>query len=359
MYFVNQPFTPDNIPTKPEVYYFPAKLESISGETFKTCTNLNSVLVFGEKLTAINHENAPWVFNGCGNTSTIVFLGDMTSVKIGRNTNEFYWSVAKVYFANKNDKSFADVGFSGTQTNGKVVFCNADGNTQHLFKVAVNTPATCVEKGVNGFKCFCGKESDDSEIIEALGHSKTTMVSIAYNGNALYFEKGDVTYTCDRCLQNHVVEDEADALFMAVGYSYTESKVMSKAIMQSFGVNHKAIKAYNDYTENDIVNFGVLAATEKGLNGTSDVFGGDGNVNTAKVNVASYVDKAFDLIEMKLGGLEGKDGQSYEDAKIYCCAFIQIKNGEMVESYYATKSIDGATVSKTLSGAVSYNDLIK
>ena len=353
-YFVSSPFTftsDEDIPEKPEVYYFPEGLTTLTGKTFKQCKSLNNTLVFPKGVTSMTNN---WAFEaGISNPTleNIVFLGDMETVSA--STWKF---TGKIYFANANDRSSADLTLSGTS---KVVFCNAENNTEHLFKVAVNTPATCTEKGVNGFKCFCGKESDEAEIIEALGHNKTTIVSVAYNGNALYFEKGDVTYTCDRCMQNHVVEGDADALFTAVGYSYTEASKMSKAIMQSFGINHKAIKTYNDYTEKDIVNFGVLAATENGLNGTSDVFGDDGNVNTAKVNVASYVDKTFDLIEMKLGGLEGKDGTSYEDAKLYCCAFIQIKNGEMVESYYATKNIDGATVSTALSGAVSYNDLIK
>ena len=164
VFFVNDPITSDNVPTvKPKIYYFPANLETITGETFKTCTNLNEVLVFGEKMTKIYYDNAPWVFNACGNNSTIVFLGDVESIKLGQNNSTFYWSVKNVYFANKNDKTYADVGYTGQQNN-KVVFCNAEGNTTHLVEKNLGTEATCITNEFVKTYCFCGALVENKEV---------------------------------------------------------------------------------------------------------------------------------------------------------------------------------------------------
>ena len=75
MYLVNEPFTYDNIPVKPAVYYFPANLTTISGESFKNCKNLDYVFVFGDKVTKL--ENA-WAFCGTGSVK-LVFLGNVDS----------------------------------------------------------------------------------------------------------------------------------------------------------------------------------------------------------------------------------------------------------------------------------------
>ena len=393
MYFVNDWFSvlDENgnflfdsfeMPERPEVYYFPSTLTLLfnrdSGTGFYNCYKINPVLVFPASVTSIKINDGLLINCGTkGETKTAVFLGDM--VKICHSSQDSRLNNIQYVFVNANDKTTADVEIVNNNGNKPastsiISFCQsktsynmiAKGGTygeslgeSHIYKVAVNTPATCVENGVNGFECFCGADSDKAEIVPALGHQKSEMLEITYNGKSLYFENGDITYKCERCSQNHVVEDEAEALFSALGYTYTEAKAMSKAIMQSFGVNKTAIKKYNEYTESDIVNYGVLAATENGLGDTTDVFGDDGAASVAKVNVASYLNKSFDLIEMKLGGLEGKDGVSYMDAKLYCCAFVQIAKGETIESYYATKGAEGALVGTALSGAVSYNDLTK
>ena len=354
VYFVSEPFTftsDEDIPAKPDVYYFPEGLTTLTGETFKNCKSLNNTLVFPKGVTTLSNA---WIFEaGISNPTleNIVFLGDMENV-----TASSWKFTGKIYYANPNDISSDNVTISGAS--GKHIFCNAESNATHLFKVAVNTAPTCTVDGVNGYKCFCGKASDTAETVPALGHQKSEVKAITYNGVAIYFEKGDITYKCDRCAENHTVEDDAEALFNALGYTHTEAGKLSKAIMQSFGVNRKAIEKYNEYTENDIVNYGVIAATENGLAGVNDVFGDDGAANTAKVNVASYFGKSFDLIEMKLGGLEGKDGVSYEDAKLYCCAFSQIANGESVDSYYETKGESSAVIGTELSNSVSFNELV-
>ena len=151
MYFVNETFTYENVPEKPEIYYFPANLTSISNNSVcRECKNLNDVLVFGDKLTAMPNQ----YFFQNGPKNTIVFLGDMTTISTG------YWgSTQKIIFANANDKSSSDFeSYSNTRT---AVFCASEADlAKHLEdpRLADLVPATCYSLEKVTTNCFCGKE---------------------------------------------------------------------------------------------------------------------------------------------------------------------------------------------------------
>ena len=365
LYFVEEPFTYDNIPSKPDVYRFPENLEYFKGETFKNCKNLNSVLVFGEKITDLSDTSAiPWAFNGANSSTSIVFLGDITGISVGNSAGSNYWAVSKIYFANKNDKSLDDVGFFGNSS--KAVFCNADGNTTHLYKVSVDRAPTCTVDGVKGFECFCGEADPDpnNTIVDpAQGHKKDAIVGIAYNGTNKLFDAGDITYTCGICGEEHTVEGDATAIFVFRGLSAKEVEVYGKAIIQTFAVNREAMKNYNDYSDYDVVGYGLVAATELGLGGSTEIFDNDGNVNNNKAGVVniSARDENFDVFEIKVNGLDGiytnpetSEATSLADIKVYCCGYCLVQIGDTVASYYASNGV----VTETLSGATSYNELI-
>ena len=66
MYFVNEPFTYDNVPQKPSIYYMPSGLTSVSGEMFNQCKNLNETIVFPVGVTQLTNG---WAFSA--NSSTV------------------------------------------------------------------------------------------------------------------------------------------------------------------------------------------------------------------------------------------------------------------------------------------------
>ena len=81
MYFVSKPFVVENIetdiPARESVYYFPANLTEL-GECIRGCTNINDVLVIGDKITS--HSTTMYTGTGQnGATKTVVYLGNMTS----------------------------------------------------------------------------------------------------------------------------------------------------------------------------------------------------------------------------------------------------------------------------------------
>ncbi len=242
LYFVNEAFDPsklNELPSKPDVYYFPSGLTTITGEAFKLCQGLNKTLVFHESVTSISNA---WAFEAGINNPTlenIVFLGDMDNISTGS------WKLTgKIYFANANDKSASDI---ATYSNSKsTVFCHADINTEHLFLVEVNKLPTCTEEGVTGYKCFCGLASDESTVVPALGHEENELLNkyfASVNGTLDYYSDMITEHNCTRC--DAIIEgtEAGTALFTKKGYSYLENDATT--FSYTIYVNKDAIKAYN------------------------------------------------------------------------------------------------------------------
>ena len=265
-YFVNEKFTYDNIPTKPEVYYFPAGYKSITGEAFDTSKNLNKVLVF--PADGVTFENG-WTFENSlsdqttGAKPTIVFTGDVTKVSVGS------WNVDKIYFSNENDVDTTTAGVTGSKS---MVFCNAADNTTHLYKVAVNTAPTCTKPGVNGTACFCGKPNPDSPSIPAQHDYNKTL---SYNAwaweNDNYFANAHYVHVCQVCAEEYAgAEIENSHLFIKEGYSYTQTEnkkdetVVSFDFQYSIKVNQTAMTLYTEQTGN-VVKYGTVAGVKDDL----------------------------------------------------------------------------------------------
>lgn len=264
MYFVNESFTRDNIPEKPEVYYFPesltstdASLDFSAASAMRNCNALNDVMVFGTNVTKMSN---PYFFQNIGKCK-IVFLGDMTEVATG------YWGNAThIYFANPADKSTDDVKYSGKTT----VFCNAEGNTTHLYKVAVNKAPTCTEPGVNGTACFCGKPNPDSPSIPAThDYGKELSYNVWAWTNNNYFANANYKHICQVCEEEYIGEEIADShLFVKEGYSSFANKngeeTTSYDVQFSIKVNQEAMDEYTNQT-GKTVRYGTVAGVGNSL----------------------------------------------------------------------------------------------
>ena len=263
-YFVNEKFTYDNIPTKPEVYYFPAGYKSITGEAFDTSKNLNKVLVF--PADGVTFENG-WTFENSlsdqatGAKPTIVFTGDVTKVSVGS------WNVEKIYFANKNDVDTTTAGVTGSKS---MVFCNAAGNTTHLYLVEKNTAPTCTEPGVNGTACFCGKPNPDSPSIPAQHDYNKTL---SYNAwaweNDNYFANAHYVHVCQVCAEEYAgAEIENSYLFIKEGFATFANKdgetIKSYDFQYSIKVNTDAMDNYTVAT-GKVIKYGTVAGVGNSL----------------------------------------------------------------------------------------------
>ena len=327
VYFVNEPFGKGEIPEKPEVYYFPSTLENTFSNTiFRNCYNLNSILVFGEKVTEMPTS---YLWQGCKNVS-FVFLGNMTSI----DTNG--WGTATIYFANENDLSADDVTISGSKT---TIFCNNENNNAHLYKVDVNTAPTCTEDGVTGKACFCGAvDTLNAVIVPKKGHNvNSEQVDIYYES---FIVSGYSVYFCPDCEQRYnALEADCAPIFVSKGYSCTVYDNMI-SIVQGFDVNREALSAYTAFEGNSI-SYGVVATS---VNKVSD-----GNIDVVnKVDGVTAIDftaadkKEFTRFEIKVADI----AEANQDTGLYACAYV-IADGEV---YYISEN-ESTTVAIAKSAA--------
>ena len=295
LYFVNEAFDPsklNELPSKPDVYYFPSGLTTITGEAFKLCQGLNKTLVFPKGVTSISNA---WAFEAGINNPTlenIVFLGNMDNINTGS------WKLTgKIYFANANDKSASDI---ATYSNSKsTVFCHADINTEHLFLVEVKTLPTCTEEGVTGYKCFCGLASDESTVVPALGHEANELLNkyfASVNGTLDYYNDMITEHSCTRCDATVYGTEEGTALFNKKGYSYSENDATT--FSYTIYVNQDAIKAYNE-----ALLYGIVVSANANGAPISIVDGALTHDNKTIIVEFQSTDVAYSIITAKLTGV--------------------------------------------------------
>lgn len=339
-YFVNEPFTYDNIPQKPDVYYFPSGLTTVSGTVFRGCKNLNSILVFGTSLTSITRG---WEFeeaeSGNGARTTVVFLGDMTSVNVNG------WNVNAVYFANKNDINASTAGVSGSAT---IYYCNAEGNTNHLTERIVFENAKCEVDAATVSYCFCGDEISKT-VVEgtALTHDydyvngKAKLVSLTYTS---YTSNGKKVVACGNCGENS--EHIALALFVCQGYSTPING--RDGIAVGYTINNEAISEYEKATGKTL-KYGVFAVAKNKLE-ANDVFDKSGNAISGAV-VAEISGYNFVSFELKIVGFTNEN----KDAKLALGAYV-VTYGENTEYSYLQAGTPNENEKYCF---ISYNDIPK
>ena len=326
-YFVNEPFTYDNIPEKPDVYYFPAGYYTATGEAFDTCLNMNKVLVFSANNVEFNNA---WMFENVACDSnktkpTVIFKGNVKSINVGS------WNVNAIYFANENDIDATSAGVTGSKT---IYYCHAKGNTQHLTETVETIDATCTTDKAQVSYCFCGTEVSRVTVEGTAGHSLVTYVGIIYDN---YLSDGYYGYACENCEYVGSKGQTAPALFVWKGYSRTESAFGGTySVAQCFYVNKTAVEAYASQ-EGKVFSFGVLAAGNKDGNEISPELGGNVQYN-------EFTSLIHDYFEIKVSGITSE----YLNTKLVFCAYV-IDDGDM---YYLD---DNAT--KTALSGKSYSDI--
>ena len=317
VYFTNEAFTYDDIPSKPDIYYFPSGLAKMTGTPFKNCKNLNSILVFGQGTTAITRS---WEFEGAesgnGARPTVVFLGDMTSVNVNG------WNVNAVYFANENDINASTAGVSGSAT---IYYCNAEGNTNHLTETSVDMPAGCEVNAAKVMSCFCGCETRQEVAGTALSHNydylngDATLVSFVYTS---YLEKGTKIVACARCGENGEVE--ANALFACLGYSTPKNGRVGLVI--GFEVNNEAIAEYEEATGKTL-KYGAFAASKNKL-GENDVIDKNGTATDGAIKAEVNIKvTSFDFI------LTGFETDAHKNAQFALGAYVAETDGETTKYF--------------------------
>ena len=236
LYFVSEPFTyktEAEIPSEPEVYYFPSGITSLTGEAFDN-SRLNDVVVMPASLTTI--PNA-FTFEGCTSASgkpTVVLLGDMTNIAVSG------WNVNAIYFCNPADVDYVS---AGAPTDGRMVFCYADGNTSHLKELSKETEADCVNPKMVADYCFCGAIMG-TPVTEgvALGHNYTGAVT--YSFDSLITEGKQCTVCVNGCGIDEV--KALGAVYTALGYSVKTFGTQGYTFISGYDVNLDSLAKYEE-----------------------------------------------------------------------------------------------------------------
>ncbi|MBQ4585861.1 MAG: leucine-rich repeat protein [Clostridia bacterium] len=361
---------------------WPKAIKSIADQCFRKC-NINQPIYLNAEEGA-NLTLTYWAFNG--NAPQLFVLGPgITTFKCRLEAqctlvslaNSVEFTDSEVF--NVSGSQFYGRAYSGTDisTKSKVTVntissgiavnygaCGIDCNvtlTSDGSNVVISTPVHTWNEGiVDETKCPIGAVLKfdcnycDATKAEGEGTDHSHTVAIIVYGDNNFFAKGTKTYKCanEECTSKLAEGTEVSPIFTSLGYSKTE--VGTKAVRQGFAINQDALKEYNNSTDNKIIGFGVLAASKKALNGETEVFE-NGALNNTRVAYVDFGARTFDIMEIKISGLEGSDETNgdYVDLELYCCGYYLVQNNTSVDSYYASEG----TVTESLSATVTFNSV--
>ena len=364
LYFVNEPFSYDNIPEKQAVYYFPSQLGNLPKQCmFRYCNSLNEVLVFGENMLSLDNRYA---LQDTG-TKSVVFLGAVENISISSWTNisvylvndnadianvdsdveRAYNAVAvKMVYLCKKDKAYLPLKVDGATT---VNLVEQDGSVTHLAEKTVNVSASCgVDAGVATY-CYCGYEISKNAVpgtalvhdYDYINNAEAKLVSVVYSN---YAQQGIKTVTCANCKKDG--QEKVAPLFDSLGYSAPENGKAGIAL--GYLVNNAAIDEYENATGKS-VKYGVFAVLKDKL-GENDVFAQDGTVVSGAI-VAEISTSQNTAFEIKITGFTDEQ----KNIKIALGAYVMLTDGEATEYSYMQPSTPSAGEKYSFA---SFNDIV-
>ena len=372
LYFVNEKFkvTDENgdfygdsfeMPARPDVYFFPSSLAKIfdrdSGIGFASCYSLNPTMVFPTTLTRFWINDG--VFYECGKTGskfTVVFLGDMTDVRIGMRDSRA--KGVSYVFANVNDKTLSDVNIIDSNAgytpslNGDeaIYFChsnkyfklyNLGGSsdatqyTEELVadkyitgvphfsnpKVAVVTPADCINPRKEVQTCFCGADMGEKTIGEALGHDHdiangAQVLGIAYNNG--YLKSGTKTVKCIRCDVTSTDQTIGAPVF-GVSFSAKEEGTAFGILVQ-YNVAKEVLAEYYENTGKNLT-VGVASIMKKNVNEDGTLLDATGNTTQSNVVTTPIAEQGLSAVMIKITGATSL-WEAYSSESIYVLGYV-------------------------------------
>ena len=142
------------------------------------------------------------------------------------------------------------------------------------------------------------------------------------------------------------------AVFTNLGYSKFDG---TYTLLQGFAICKSSLELYTEkFPEQKIEAYGLLAVAESRVDSEGTAFNSDGTAK-AGVNYVKMSDRNYDLIEMRLTGLnpdsytDETNTTSFADVKVYLCAYIVVGD--------TTYCMSNGQVSETLVNSVSYNSV--
>ena len=269
-------------------------------EGFKTCAGISggkiTELVFPSSTTSIGVIQ-------CSSLKEFVVPAGVTS--LGDKSFDYCASLTKVTLPKGITVDITgDSAFYGTsKTNLKTIIYTGSEGDETITAVLSILKNASVTYANHCDVYFSGEHKLDGELTKYFEGEK-------------YLSKYIEECACGNNCGKVVPVSEVAPLFSFLGYSRCEIPG-SYAISNSFGVNYKAIKEYNELVgEEKISEYGLIAAGASEEN----VVNGD-LINATKKATVSYTEKSFDIISMKISGFNDEASQ---EKSLYISAYIVI-----------------------------------
>ena len=352
----------------------PSNLSSVVGVEFRSCKNINDVIVFPTTFTSISATEGPFAWCGTSTSpKTYVFLGDMETFCFGPRDGRY--NNVSFFFANPNDEGVTSMTFKiaypSAPTNCYAYFCASEtyydlnfkapsekyvvtGNefktysytedmAQHLHspRLDAHEDATCTSAAGSFTYCFCGKEIsfvaeegsvalghiyDDSNIVEKI-------LPTLENGKVDFYSDSTYVYACPQCSTDISRVEVGTSFFTKSGYSSNEEDKANVVFV--IVANYKNIQQYVGENDAEIA-YGVVVSANTTGTPLSYV---DGQVkegaNTVKVDMTNTSYSKMTVKVTKVG-----------DLSLHCCGYISF-NGEI--SYLNHATVDDTALEVSLS----------
>ena len=339
LYFVNEPFTIDNIqtdmPKKPDIYYFPAGLSAL-GDCFRGCMNINDTLVFGDKLLVV--DSTIFTATGSkGDVKTSVFTGNMTKFYLGEGFDAtwnfvFTNTTDESIFSTRTDRAFGNSYGYLCKTDRRVLFNYgvkwSDG-TEHFVDVRKSefVNATCTTDEVATTYCFCGaKIGTTSNEGTALGHEYDLMKGAVKSKveYANYLATGMLYTKCARCTECQT-SDVNPIIADFKGFSVRND---GDGITFGYTFDKDAIKEFEEVNKTTL-SFGFVAGVKAFLGDKMILDEGAANV------INATVDKSYTAADFVLRGnwdrevTVNQETVNVKNVEFYMAGYM-ILNGEVI-----------------------------
>ncbi|MBQ2809957.1 MAG: leucine-rich repeat protein [Clostridia bacterium] len=303
MYFVSSPFTmnsANDVPSKPELYYFPQELTSFGAAVLPS--NVNKIVVISEKVTS--HSTKMFALSG---VETVVYLGNMTSFSLTKAQS------TALNVLMPNTTNVPTVSATGN-TNGSAVYLCKMGKSfvfdegawkdeavhiEDPSKSFVSKEANCVDNAKKATTCFCGAYIGEVEIENSRDSEKhdlenAAVVNITY---ADFTKTGYKTLKCNKC-DLGIKSGEAQPIFICSGYS---TNADNSGIATGFYIDHDSLWEYESVNGKKIT-FGVVVFNPKYLDADT-IFTSDGKINAAKGALQVELDLTYSHCNISVFGM--------------------------------------------------------
>lgn len=338
---------------------FPPMLKRLGQNCFRDCPSLTTGNLSNTQIT----EVAAWAFGSCKSLTSIKFPSTLTTI----GNNVFLYCPVEMYVFPHNVNSIGGDTLAHQYKIKTLIMPEIDDTHKISTGFLHSTRPNVIIYSGDNVDFFKGQFSSlsgyDVQPFDTYVPGTTYKTNTIFYGadktcpecNGLLGEKGFIYdnllsemadgQRCTYCNKQSTTKTY-DPVFVNFGYSTANINGIC-SIVHGFKVNRASLSTYNEKLENDITEFGVLAASAVKISDTAFDVNGEAKDGVVFATIKEVNDH-FDIKITNILENETVDGETaYTDAMFHLCAYVKAGN----RIYY----ISAGYVGTSLGQAISYN----